>query len=45
MVGPSGIFAMNCEKNPLSEIRYISSPNTTITYPTIIEVLYEEGGR
>ena len=44
IIGPSGNFSMNFENNPISQIEYISSPSTIISYPIIIDIVYEEGG-
>lgn len=45
IVGPSGNFSMNFENNPISSIEWVSSPLNTVTYPTIIDIIYEDGGK
>ena len=50
VIGPSGNFSMSFENNPITSIEYIvpenadSSPSTTVTYPIIIDVVYERVG-
>lgn len=44
-IGPTGNFSLNCEELPLTSIALKNRPLTTITYPTIIDIVYEGGNQ
>lgn len=43
-IGPTGNFSLSCEEHPLQSISLCEEqPLTTVTYPTIIDIVCEGG--